>query len=161
FVGTTSLFGRRPSQYDRISIPGEGAQMVRYEYLGRTKGVGTFQFSERTVRALNLLLAQKGDGIRVNSVFGEGVNPRLRKIREALDFLGLSSNMLLQHGTARLVYGLRLASNIREYLLDLEPKPKYLIPDDTPKPTEKIAAWWIERWLARRIERKEIVEQIE
>ena len=69
--------------------------------------------------------------------------------------------MLLQHGTARLVYGLRLASNIREYLLDLDAKPKYLISDDTPTPTETIAAWWAERWLARRIERKEILERIE
>ena len=84
-----------------------------------------------------------------------------QKIREALDFLGLPSNVLLQHGTARLVYGLRLARNIREYLLDLESKPKYLIRDDGPKTTGNIAEWWAERWLVRRIERKDILERIE
>jgi hypothetical protein len=163
FVGTTSLFGRRPSQYDRIAVPtGETGETVRYEYLGRTEGVGTFQFSERTVRELELLLAQSSDGIRVNSVFGEGVNPRLRKIREALDFLGLPTSELLQHGTARLVYGLRLARNLREYLLDLNASPKYFMADSEPSETTKrIAAWWAERWLARRVERKDILERVE
>jgi hypothetical protein len=163
FVGTASLFGRRPSQYDRIAVPtGKTGETVRYEYLGRTEGVGTFQFSERTVRALELLLAQSSDGIRVNSVFGEGVNPRLRKIREALDFLGLPTGELLQHGTARLVYGLRLARNVREYLLDLDANPKYFMADSEPsEATNRIAAWWAERWLARRVERKDILDRVE
>jgi len=35
----------------------------------------------------------------VNSGFGEGVNPRLRKIRGALAELGLPQDELLEHGT--------------------------------------------------------------
>jgi hypothetical protein len=163
FVGTTSLFGKRPSQYDRIAVHASDAgAMVRYEYLGRTTGVGTFQFSERTVRELELLLAQRSAGIKVNSVFGEGVNPRLRKIREALDVLGLPANELLQHGTPRLVYGVRLARNVRDYLLDLDSKPQYFIAESEPRAaTDRIAAWWAERWLARRVERKDIIERVE
>jgi hypothetical protein len=68
---------------------------VRYEYLGRTKGVGTFQFGPRTVAELSRLLTQSRRGQRVNSVLGEGVNPRLRKVRDGLDLLGLSSDELL------------------------------------------------------------------
>src|SRR2546423_12894361 len=41
FVGTTSLYAQRPTQYDRIAIPLDpdgppGGPAVRYEYLGRT-----------------------------------------------------------------------------------------------------------------------------
>jgi hypothetical protein len=163
FVGTTSLFGKRPSQYDRIAVPaGEVGEVVRYKYLGRTAGVGTFQFSERTVRELELLLAQSSGGIKVNSVFGEGVNPRLRKIREALDVLGLPTNELLHHGTPRLVYGLWLARNVREYLFDLDSKPRYVTGDREPRAaTEQIGQWWAERWLSGRVKRKDILERIE
>src|SRR6185436_13826826 len=103
----------------------EAGEMIRYEYLGRTLGIGTFQFSERTVRELELLLAHSSEGIRVNSVFGEGVNPRLRKIRGALDLLGLPTSDLLQHGTPRLIYGVALARNVQDYLLGVEAKPRY------------------------------------
>ena len=54
FIGTTSLYGQSPSQYDRIAfpcgrvVPGS-AELLRYDYLGRTLGVGTFQFGEQTV----------------------------------------------------------------------------------------------------------------
>jgi Domain of unknown function (DUF4338) len=162
FIGTTALFGKRPSQYDRIAVPSTGStEMVRYEYLGRTTGVGTFQFSERTVRELEVMLAQKGDGVRVNSVFGEGVNPRLRKIREALEVLGLSTNELLQHGTPRLVYGLRLARNIRQYLLDVDSRPDYLFRGDDAAETERIVDWWRERWLSKRVQRKDVLERVE
>ena len=38
---------------------------------------------------------------RVNSVFGEGVNPRMRKIREGLEVLGAPTDKLLLHGNQR------------------------------------------------------------
>jgi hypothetical protein len=63
--------------------------------------MGTFQFGDQTVGALALLLSQSKRGQQVNSVFGEGVNPvnpRLRKLRDGLDALGLSSDDLLNHG---------------------------------------------------------------
>ena len=62
-----------------------GGKCVRYEYLGRTLGLGTFHFGDRTVKELALLLAQSHRGQQVNSVFGEGVNPRLRKLRELMN----------------------------------------------------------------------------
>ena len=130
FIGTTSLYGQRPSQYDRIRIPdglepGNGG--LRYEYLGRTRGLGTFQFGDQTAVELARLVAQSKSGQQVNSVFGEGVNPRLRKIRDGLDALGLATDKLLDHGAPRLVYGVRLARNVRAYLLGMDKSPKYLL----------------------------------
>jgi hypothetical protein len=166
YLGTTSLYAQRPTQYDRISItldpgtPSDGAA-VRYEYLGRTLGVGTFQFGEKTVEALGRLLANSRRGQRVNSVFGEGVNPRLRKIRDGLDTLGLSSDELLQHGAPRLVYGVALAANVGEYLLGLENRPRYYFPMEAPAAvTQQIGAWWARRWLLPRVARPETLKRV-
>ena len=114
-LGTTSLYGTEPTQYTRISVPseavrGQQGEPVRYRLLGRTEGYGTLQFSSETVDALATLLSQSEGGQRVHSIFGEGVNPRLRKIREGLDRLALPSDILLTHGSARLVYGVALGT---------------------------------------------------
>jgi hypothetical protein len=166
FIGTTSLYGQRPSQYDRISIPRDpGAASpqtgLRYEYLGRTRGIGTFQFGEQTVAELARLVAQSNRGQQVNSVFGEGVNPRLRKLRDGLDALGLSSDDLLNHGGPRLVYGVELTENTRGYLLGLDRHPKYILPQKSSKQlTDQIARWWARRWLYPRIEKEAILTRV-
>lgn len=166
FIGTTSLYGQRPSQYDRISFPsslagGGEKDAVRYTFLGRTRGMGTFQFGDATVKAFQELLRQSSNGLQVNSVFGEGVNPRLRKIRDALGELGLPEDELLEHGTPRLVYGVQLAHNMREYLLGLAKRLKYLLPQKSPdKVTESIAQWWLTRWVTNRIERDDVLDRL-
>jgi hypothetical protein len=165
FIGTTSLYGQRPSQYDRISIPADlGSRTgpgLCYDYLGRTKGIGTFQFGNQTVAELGVLLAQSKRGQQVNSVFGEGVNPRLRKLRDGLDALGLPTDDLLNHGGPRLVYGAELTYNTRAYLLGMEQRPKYILPLKKPlEITEQITCWWMIRWLLPRIDRDDILERV-
>lgn len=166
FLGTTSLCATEPTQYTRVHVPcellgGRQGESVRYRLLGRTEGFGTLQFSKDTTGALSTLLAQSDGGQRVHSIFGEGVNPRLRKIRDGLDVLGLPSDVLLAHGSARLVYGVALARNFREYLLGLESEPDYLVPLKNPKAaTQAVGDWWAERWLARRIQREEVFAEL-
>jgi hypothetical protein len=166
FVSTTSLFGQRPNQYDRVSIPcrevsGRSNGMIRYEFLGRTEGVGTFHFSEETVRQLSLLVAGEKDGQKVHSIFGEGANPLMRKIREGLDVLGVRSDEYMTHGTPRVVYGLSLISNLREYVLGMAKRPKYLLGWGNGKVTSgKIAAWWFKRWVDKRIVREDVLKRI-
>ncbi|HVS37683.1 MAG TPA: Druantia anti-phage system protein DruA, partial [Gemmataceae bacterium] len=166
FIGTTSLYGQRPSQYDRISIPRDPnapdpPSGLRYEYLGRTRGIGTFQFNDRTVAELAVLLAQSKRGQQVNSVFGEGVNPRLRKIRDGLDALGLPTDDLLNHGGPRLVYGVELTENTRAYLLGMDKHPRYILGRKNPKlQTQEIARWWMRRWLLPRIEREDVLARV-
>jgi hypothetical protein len=164
FIGTTSLYGQRPSQYDRIRIPDgvePGREGLRYEYLGRTRGIGTFQFSDQTVVELKRLVAQSKSGQQVNSVFGEGVNPRLRKIRDGLDALGLATDNLLDHGAPRLVYGVRLARNVRDYLLGIDKSPKYILGLKKPRQrTTLISDWWAERWLMLRIVKDDVLKRI-
>lgn len=153
FVGTTSLYGSGSSQYNRVRIPGgvlKGTHDVVYERLGRSRSFGTSHLSESTVRELVLLAEQSRNGARVNSIFGEGVNPRLRKVRTGLDLLGWPSNDLLKHGRERLVYGVPLVENLLDYLLGFDARPRYRFRKRARGDVEAISTWWIRRWLANR-----------
>ena len=86
----------------------------------------------------------------MNSIFGEGVNPKLRKVRDGLDRLGWPSNDLLQHRRQRIVYGVSLVSNLLPYLLGIDDRPRYLVRQSVKSDVERIVGWWTERWLANR-----------
>jgi len=166
FLGTTSLYPTEPTQYTRVHIPAERlggvrGEAVRYRLLGSTSGFGTFQFSDETVEALAVALSQTSRGQRVNSIFGEGTSPRMRKIRDGLDLLNLPSDVLLLHGSLRLVYGVSLVRNLKRYLLGQDAQPDYLVPTTDPKAaTQRIAEWWAERWLSNRITKPEILQNV-
>lgn len=165
-LGTTSLYGIGSSQYNRIKVPAEqvgGRQGERIEYqeLGRSLGYGSFHLSNETVEVMNILLGRTNEGRRVNSIFGEGVNPLMRKIRDALDLLGIQSDAVLRHGNKRIVYGIRLASNFREFLFGLQQRPRFILPQKHPaETTQRLAAYWQRRWLDSRIRRAEILERV-
>ncbi len=166
FISTTSLYGQRPNQYDRIAIPGRvwgGDGEMRYEYLGRTEGKGTYQFNAETMKAMGRMLEQTRGGQRVNYVFGEGVNPRLRHLRDGLDELGLPAGELLQHGTPRLVYVLNLIENLAGFLLGWEKRPKWISGNGERTGIEAsamIAEWWRERWMKGRLSNEEAMGRV-
>jgi hypothetical protein len=163
-LGTTSLYGAGSSQYSRVRMPAEVAGGIpgtelSYHPLGRTAGFGSYHFSQDTVEAMELVLAQASKGREVNSIFGEGVNPKLRKVRAALSAAGLPADSLLQHRQSRLVYAVPLAENFRKVLLGLDSCPKYLVPAG-PNVTEQFVAFWRKRWLAPRIKRPETLAEV-
>lgn len=164
---TTSLYSVGSSQYNRIKIPcsclgGSPDETIRYEELGHSEAFGTSQYSQETVKALTDLVQQTANGQRVNSIFGEGVSPKLRKVRQGLDLLGLPSELLLRHHRQRIVYAVRLVRNLGEHLLGLDHKALYLVPiKNGPAATERIAAWWRERWLRNRIGSDDILAAVE
>jgi uncharacterized protein (UPF0305 family) len=163
---TTSLYGVGSSQYNRVKIPldevgGNAEESVVYEDLGHSYGFGTYHFSKETIRLGDTLISRRKNGRLVNSIFGEGVNPLMRKIREALEIVGLRSDELLLHGNRRVTYGIRLARNFREILLGIDARPKYLINRKSPKKqTQRIGAYWLSRWLSKRITRPGILEEV-
>jgi hypothetical protein len=153
FIGTTSLYGSGSSQYNRIRIPGQilrSRNDIAFQQLGRSRSFGTSHLSDASVRDLVLLAEQRQNGARINSIFGEGVNPKLRKVRTGLSLLGWPSNELLQHGRERLVYGVSLVDNLLDYLIGLDAEPKYRFPRRTRNDVGAIADWWISRWLGPR-----------
>jgi Domain of unknown function (DUF4338) len=164
-LGTTSLYGVGASQYNRLKMPAELAGgppglTVAYEMLGQTAGYGSYHFSQDTMRALELLLGRLQRGRPVNSIFGEGVNPKMRKVRSALDAVGFPSDLLLQHGSPRIVYGICLAENFREVLLGLSRRAKYILPANETT-TGRLVDFWCSRWLAKRVERPEVIADVQ
>ena len=164
YIGTTSLFGSGSSQYNRIRLP-EGVLRgatgsVEFKRLGRSRSYGTSHLSSRTTKYLVNLAELRAGGTRINSIFGEGASPKLRKMREGIDQLGWPSDKLLRHGRTRLVYGVPLVHNLLPYLLDVERKPAYLFDVDNLGDTNEIAHYWTTRWLARRSRRPEVLNEV-
>lgn len=165
-ICTTSLYGVGSSQYNRIKVPlgeigGKQGQYLSYLNLGESKGYGSYHFSQASIDYLETVLGRAGGGRKVNSIFGEGVNPLMRKIRDGLTVIGLPADELLNHGNTRVVYGVALADNFREILTGIETKPRYLLSIKNPKAsTEALAEYWRRRWLDGRITRDEVLAEV-
>jgi hypothetical protein len=175
YVGTTSLYGHRPSQYDRLSIPaglvgGSADGCIRYEHIhdkqapgaksAKTKGIGTFHFSSRTLKGLELFVSSRKGGWKVNNLFGEGTSPKLRGLRDGLIELGLNADELLVHGMERCMYGVKLAKNLNRYLLGMDENPDWIFNCDNPAAPE-VAQWWVKRWGDARAKRTDVLDLIE
>ena len=166
-LATTSLYGTGSSQYNRMRIPaaavgGIEGSFLEFEELGVSKGFGSYHFSQATIDYLETFLARAGNGRKVNSIFGEGVNPLMRKIRDGLVELGLPADQLLKHGNSRIVYGVPLATNFKAMLLGFEAQPKYIVPLKLAREaTERLAAHWRNRWLMGRISRDGVLAKVE
>ena len=163
---TTSLYGTGSSQYNRIKVPaialgGSTSQPITYQELGSSEGFGSFHFSRETVRLADTFLGRSRNGRKVNSIFGEGVNPLMRKMREVLELLELPSDLLLRHGNKRIVYGIPLAENFRSFLLGLEHRPRYIIPRALGlRGTALLSDFWLKRWLFKRAAQPEVLQRV-
>lgn len=165
-LGTTSLYGVGSSQYNRVKVPcevigGRRGEVVRFEELGHSEAFGTSQYLDETIEALAQLVSQGADGQRVNSIFGEGVSPKLRKVRAGLESLNFPSEILLRHHRRRIIYAVSLVRNLFDYLVGLTRTPSYVFPRTPPKEsTRQIAEWWRDRWLRHRIASDEVLESV-
>ncbi|MGD9602455.1 MAG: Druantia anti-phage system protein DruA [Gammaproteobacteria bacterium] len=170
YIGTTSLYGRRPNQYDRLGmtaqfIGGEPTEAIRYEFIkdhsvSRTQGIGTFHFSSRTLKKLERFVQGRKGGWKANNVFGEGTSPKLRGLRDGLIALGLSADELLVHGIERCMYGVKLVKNLDRYLLGMDPEPDWIF-DPSCKAIPEVSNWWIQRWGRARAERDDVRERMD
>ena len=165
-LGTTSLYGVGSSQYNRLKVPriafGDASEgELRFLELGKTVGFGSYHFSQTTMTEIDTLAQQRRGGRRVNNIFGEGVNPKLRRIREALEQTGFPSDALLRHGSPRVVYGVPLATNFREILMGIDKRPRWIVGGTAPEiGTNAIIDFWRHRWLWARIRAEHILEQV-
>ena len=165
-LATTSLYGVGSSQYNRIRVPleavgGEVGATLEYKELGMSRGFGSYQFSTASLDYLETLIPRGHDNRKVNSIFGEGVNPLMRKLRDGLAGVGLPADELLMHGNQRVVYGVPLAENFREVLLGREAKPKYWLSlKNAREHSDLLADFWRKRWLVGRITRPGILEAV-
>lgn len=166
FLGTTSLYLHGASQYNRVRLPAgiisPEQQEIRYEAMGETGGFGTVQFSADTVKAVEQVVTAIKGYREVNSVFGEGRSPKLRKLRTGLDELGFDADVLLQHHQRRIVYGVKLFPGADEFLrFDRGKVPDFVrSPAEFRDATARISAYWRERWLCQRLDHQPLVEAL-
>lgn len=170
YIGTTALYTAGASQYNRLKLPAgllrEHAPETPIRFLGVTVGYGTSHISDATTVALEA--ATTDDFTDVNHVLGEGVSPKMRIIRRGLDALFRNgqrtlSDKMSKHQMQRLIYGVWLAENGRDYLLGRADKPRYIWDGALPpaEGTARIAAFWRARWLDARIKHDPALVQLE
>ncbi len=161
FLTTTSLYHVGSSQYERIRIPGPRKRQVAFELIGHTEGYGSVLLSTETTEALRSVAVETHGMRRVNNIFGEGVSPRLRMIREGLALIGIPQDLVLRHNCPRLIYGVRLAANAFEYLRGEADEPVYVFSPERPEEgTRVIIDHWIQRWCLPRSRREESLRKI-
>ena len=157
YLGTTSLYVHGSSQYNRLYLPAgtiaPDQESIRYNALGQTSGFGTIQFSPDTSKAVDAYLTREHHFKEVNSLFGEGTSPKLRKLKMGLRKLGFDPDRLIQHRHHRLIYGAPLFPKARDWLQERGAElPCYVaVPDRYQDATERIGAYWRRRWLASRL----------
>lgn len=163
-LGTTGLFAGGSSQYNQVKVPASilgGTGEVRYTKLERETEYATFYISQATMEEMKVFMEQTQEGSNVNSIFGEGVNPKMRKIAESFKAIGFPPDKLLEAGTPRAVYMIPLAHNYREYLQGREEEPRYILnAEDPQEATEAIAEFWRNRWLAGRIHQPGVLDAV-
>lgn len=156
YVGTTSLYSVGSSQYNRLKLPAgvisDDQQAIAFEEIGETSGYGTVQFSAETSKALEGLVTDQKGFRNVNSVFGEGPSPKLRKMSAGLRLIGFDPEILLRHNQTRLIYGAAMLPDWENYLCNRPTKlPSFVrTPERYRDATERIAEFWRTRWLAKR-----------
>ena len=161
WLGTTSLFSHGSSQYERLRLPAgviaADQPEIRYTYLGNTTGYGTIQFADDTVRSLERVMRNRRGYRDVNSVFGEGASPRMRKLRSGLDAIGFNADLTMLHHQERRIYSVPLFDQAGAYLCGLDSNvPHYVAaPEDYSDTTERIAEYWRRRWLSSRLAHEE------
>lgn len=158
---TTSLYSVGSSQYERVRLPADtvapGHPESRIRRIGESSGFGTVHFSPETVADIEKFVSNERDFTDVNSVFGEGPSPKLRKLRSGLDLLGFSPDDLLKHHQVRIVYALELWPGAKEFLRSDECEvPAWITnPERFRTGTARIADFWRKRWLAARLDHDE------
>ena len=166
FVGTTSLYRHGASQYNRVRLPAATISPqqteIRYEPLGETGGFGTVQFGPETIKAIEEVDTTAKGFRQVNSVFGEGRSPKLRKLRSGLEELGFDPEILLKHHQPRIIYGAKLCEDAAEFLRT----EGGTLPDFIKDPgtfrngTTRIVNYWSQRWLCRRLDHSPVLEKL-
>lgn len=159
FLDTTGLFEIGSAQYDRVRVPTEKGR-IEYDHIGYTEGFGSIQFGPDTRKRLSQVTKFEEGRQVVRGRFGEGVSPRIRKIRRGLKNCGLETD-LLKHESRRIVYGIDLAQNAQNYLLGIDDDPDYYwLFEDPDQEQQSIYDHWIDRWASMRVQKQEILERI-
>lgn len=149
-LSTTSLYGKKSSQYNRIKYDGQ----LAYIPVGETAGFGSLYVTDERFNKMKETLADAD--IKVSHDFGKGANWRMRVIRQYYSKIDKNdSDKILKHGFKRGVYVAPLAENARKYLNGEIKRPKYY-----NWPLKDLIIFWKNRWLLPRAKNQEIIDAV-
>ena len=148
-IVTTSLYGQKSSQYNRLRY----GKKVLYQPIGATSGYGSLHISNETFTAMRELADQQG--CNTSNVFGMGPNWRMRVIRAACDALDLNSDVILKHSFQRGLFAVPLATNFRSFLNDEAETPVY-----KNMPMKRLVSHWRKRWCSMRKKNDFIIQKV-
>ena len=159
FLDTTGLFKVGSAQYDRVRVPASNGQ-IEYKEIGKTSGYGSVQFGPKARQRLAAVTEMLENRQAVKGRFGEGIAPKMRKIRRGLENLNLDGE-LLKHESPRVIYSIPLASDFREFLFGLTDDPDYLWEfEDPTAEQQEIYDHWKHRWVSKRIQKEWVLDDI-
>ena len=162
---TTGLFAGGSIQYNRIHMPATAAGgshgQVRFCRLKQNTSYSTFHISQFTMEEMKCFFEQDSEGSDVHGIFGEGVNPKMRKLRDAFERIGFPPDEILQAGSPRTIYTIPLTHNYRDVLLGRTGEPAYILPVDNPcATTDQMVGYWQNRWVVDRIGRTDLLDTL-
>lgn len=149
-LSTTSLYGKKSSQYNRIKYNGE----LAYIPVGETAGFGSLYVTDEQFQKMRETLVEAE--IDISHDFGKGANWRMRVIREYMErTYGKKTDDVLNHGYKRGIFVAPLAKNARAYLLGEADKVRYY-----NWPLRELIAYWRNRWLLPRANNEEVMDNV-
>lgn len=142
-IATTSALGRS-SIYNRLRY----RERLLMLSVGYTSGWGEFQFSNGAYSQLRDYAEKYCEKTAKHESWGTGFRNRREVVRRVLAHVGLSGN-LMNHGIRRELFVMPLAKNTREFLRGEHQRLLWF-----HQPSSDLAAFFRQRWLIPRAERK-------
>jgi hypothetical protein len=140
---TGSALGRS-SLYDRIKFDNH----LVYQRIGSSEGYGHFHFNDGLFEEMTRFVSICTPRLAHSNRFGQGPNWKMRISRYCLERLGMGKE-LQQHGIAREIYAIPLASNFREFLLGTDKRPEFI-----DRPFAQMSIYFKQRWMVGRAQRE-------
>jgi hypothetical protein len=131
FITTTGAYGKS-SVYNRLKFQGETIS----EFIGYTKGSGTFHIPNALYEDLIVYLKKRG--FETERGCGNGPSRKMRLIDQALQLLGFANG--ITHGIQRAVYLFPMVKNLIE-VIQLNKKPVWY-----HRNVSEMTQFWKDRW---------------
>jgi hypothetical protein len=133
--------------------------------MGKTVGHGSVHFSTETIQSLTDLQVYTKSAVLINNRFGEGVNPKLRRVSAGLSQIGLENvEHFTNHRSRRVVYGVPLGKSAYRFLRGETSDPEYFFDcnseEDVEVGMQAIIQHWSKRWLLMRARQTSILARV-
>ncbi len=127
--GKSSVYNRLKDNYGKIS-----------EFIGWTKGSGSFHIPDSIYEELIIYLKKKG--LKAGRAFGNGPSVKMKNISQAMNLLGFQNGS--HHGIKRAVYLFRFAKNL-DNVIKHGKQPLWY-----NRNIDDITEYWKKRWAVKR-----------